>query len=362
MSQAIPLSYRALLLMAGFVSLAVGIGTGLLRLGWNFPLPSSDLAAFHGPLMICGFLGTVIALERAVAVGQRWAYLGPFCAALGGLALVTGADWIIGAGLMTLASVILLSASANIFLRQHALFTFTLLLGSIFWFAGNILWMAGVTISQVTPWWIGFLVMTIAGERLEMTRMLPSSSNSQWTFIGILLLFLFGAAIATFSAAGNIALLSTALLLLALWLLHHDIARKTVKQKGLTRFIAVCLLSGYAWMLIGGLIGLWSPSLQPGSSYDAFLHTILVGFVFSMIFGHAPIIFPAVTKVKVPYHPTFYVPLIVLHASLFARIAGDLFFIPHCRVGGGMLNAIALALFVMGTAAAVVRGRHQVNT
>ncbi|MDP2247429.1 MAG: hypothetical protein Q8J65_04805, partial [Nitrosomonadales bacterium] len=172
MNQAIPLPYRILLLMAGFISLGIGIETGLLRLGWNFPLPSSNLAAFHGPLMISGFLGTVIALERAVAVGQRWAYLGPFCAALGGLALVIGANWIIGAGLMILASVFLLLASANIFFRQHALFTFTLLLGSIFWFAGNVLWMDGIAISQVTPWWIGFLVITIAGERLEMTRML----------------------------------------------------------------------------------------------------------------------------------------------------------------------------------------------
>ncbi|MDP2247165.1 MAG: hypothetical protein Q8J65_03465, partial [Nitrosomonadales bacterium] len=127
-------------------------------------------------------------------------------------------------------------------------------------------------------------------------------------------------------------------------------------------FIAVCLLSGYAWMLIAGLIGLWSPSLMPGSTYDAFLHSILVGFVFSMIFGHAPMIFPAVTGVKVPYHPTFYVPLILLHISLITRITGDLLFIPHCRVGGGILTAIALVLFILGTVAAVVRGKQQKKT
>ena len=39
-----------------------------------------------------------------------------------------------------------------------------------------------------------------------------------------------------------------------------------------------------------------------------------LGFVFSMVFGHAPIIFPAVLRVAVPYHPVFYVPLALLHA------------------------------------------------
>ncbi len=56
--------------------------------------------------------------------------------------------------------------------------------------------------------------------------------------------------------------------------------------------------------------------------YDAFLHTISVSFVFSMIFGHTPIIFSVVTKVKTPYHATFYVPLIALHEQLHTNRAG----------------------------------------
>ena len=353
--------FRILLLIGGFISLALGAETGLMRLGWNTPVYSADLAAFHGPLMICGFLGTVIALERAVAVGRRWAYLGPLFAAAGGLALAAGMSWLLGAGLITLASAILLSASINIFLRQRALFTFTLLLGSLCWLIGNLLWAGGLSIAQAMPWWAGFLVITIAGERLELTRMLPPSPRSKWIFVGVVAIFLLGAVAATLSATGSLAIFSAALLVLAFWLLLHDIARKTVRKTGLVRFIAVCLLSGYAWLLVGGLIGLWSPGLQPGSSYDAFLHAILVGFVFSMIFGHAPIIFPAVTGVKIPYHPTFYIPLIVLHASLAARVAGDLLLIPHCRSIGGAINVLALVLFILGTVAAVIRGKRQIK-
>ena len=40
-----------------------------------------------------------------------------------------------------------------------------------------------------------------------------------------------------------------------------------------------------------------------------------------MVFGHAPIIFPAVLRVAVPYHATFYLPLALLHASLAVRLA-----------------------------------------
>jgi len=359
MSHNLSVQYRIPMLMVSFVSLAFGIGSGLLRLGWNFPLPSADLVGFHGPLMVCGFLGTVISLERAVAISQRWAYLGPFSATLGGLALITGLPWFIGAALVTIASAILGIATAQIFLRQRALFTLTLLLGSLSWLLGNLLWLGGLSIAQVTPWWIGFLVLTIAGERLELSRFLPPSSSSKTAFIAIITLFLIGAISATLSKDLNVQTLSAASLALALWLLRQDVARHTIKQKGLTRFIAVCMVSGYVWLLVGALVGLLSQHLMPGSSYDAFLHAILVGFVFSMIFGHAPIIFPAVARVRIPYHPTFYLPLIVLHASLVARIAGDLLQNPHSRSVGGALNAVAILLFVLSTVSAVIRGKRQ---
>ena len=347
------------MLIAGFINLAFGIACGLLRMGWNFPLPSTSLTNMHGPLMVCGFLGTVIALERAVAIGRRWAYLAPLAASFGGLALIMQLPWFVGAALMTAASLILCLSTVKIFSLQRALFTLTLLLGSISWLLGNVLWLEGLSIGQLAPWWIGFLVLTIAGERLELSRFLPPSLIGKVTFILITLLFLIGAVLATLSNVNNVQILAAALLALALWLLRQDVARQTIKQKGLTRFIAVCLMSGYIWLLVGALIGLHSPQLMQGSTYDAFLHAILIGFVFSMIFGHAPIIFPAVAKVKIPYHATFYLPLIVLHASLITRIAGDLLQQHQSRSLGGALNAIALLLFVISTASAVIRGKRQ---
>jgi hypothetical protein len=359
MKRDVPVPYRLPLLAAGFISLAFGIGAGWLRMGVAFPLPSPALAAMHGPLMVCGFLGTVIAMERAVAIGARWAYLGPLLAALGALALFMETATGIGASLMLLASAVLLTASASVFLRQSALYTATLLLGSASWLIGNALWVAGLPFMQLMPWWAGFLILTIAGERLELSRMLPPSRLGQAFFVGIITLLLVGAVAASIELPARLALFSAALVALSLWLFRQDIARRTIRQRGLTRYIAACLLSGYGWLLIAGVIGLSFPMLMPGTSYDAFLHAIFVGFVFSMIFGHAPIIFPAVARIKIPYHPAFYLPLLVLHVSLAARIAGDLLHIPHCRTAGGILNGVALALFVLTMAASVLHGRRQ---
>jgi len=83
-------------------------------------------------------------------------------------------------------------------------------------------------------------------------------------------------------------------LALAAWLLVHDLARVTVRQNGLTRYIAVCLLTGFVWLMVGGWLSIGYAGYTAGPIYDAKLHAVFVGFVFSMVFGHAPIIFPAV--------------------------------------------------------------------
>lgn len=62
-------------------------------------------------------------------------------------------------------------------------------------------------------------------------------------------------------------------------------------------------------------------------------------------------------RVALPYHPYFYAPLALLHASLLIRVAGDWMLWPEWRAWGGMLNGVALVAFVLGTVGAVVRGR-----
>ncbi|MDD5179795.1 MAG: hypothetical protein PHT15_00865 [Gallionellaceae bacterium] len=345
--------FRLPLLIMGFISLAAGVGAGLLRLGWAAPFPPAGLMPLHGPLMILGFLGTVIGLERAVALGRHWAYAGPLLTGLGGLSLLLGFPQAIGAAAIACGSAVLLTGSILIVRRQRELFMVTMTLGAASWLAGNLLWLAGLPVAAVVGLWINFLVLTIAGERLELSRFLPPSPVAKRVFAVILAVLLAGSLMILMSMGTY--LYGFGLLALALWLLRQDIARRTVKERGLTRFIAVCLLSGYAWLALGSMALLAAGGLT-GAAYDAVLHAILIGFVFSMVFGHAPIIFPSVVRVKMPYHWTFYLPLLVLHASLAARLCGDGLALPHLRNMGGLLNAAALALFILSTLSSVIRG------
>jgi hypothetical protein len=211
--------------------------------------------------------------------------------------------------------------------------------------------------SAAVPWWTGFLVLTIAGERLELSRFLPPSPFARTAFAVIVAAILGSLVVSIFFPQAGSAAQAAGLLALALWLARQDIARRTVRERGLTRFIAVCLLSGYAWLGAGAMLLLADGILPTPGARDAGLHAVLLGFVFSMVFGHAPIIFPAVTRAAMPYHWSFYIPLVLLQASLAIRIAGDLSEVADWRRLGGMANAAALLLFVLGTIAAVVRGK-----
>ncbi|MCL5677413.1 MAG: hypothetical protein M1602_06075 [Firmicutes bacterium] len=142
---------------------------------------------------------------------------------------------------------------------------------------------------------------------------------------------------------------------LGLWMLQYDVARRTVRQRGLPRFIAVALLVGYGWLAVAGVQALTFGGVVAGVRYDAILHAIFLGFVVSMIFAHAPVIFPAVLGVTMPYRPAFYGHLALLHLSLLLRIAGDLAGSVTWRQWGGMLNVIALLLFLGNSAWALWR-------
>jgi hypothetical protein len=290
-----------------------------------------------------------------VAIGRLWAYSAPLLAGLGSAAALHGAT-MAAPGLYLAGSAVLLAASLDVLRRQREGFTLVITLAAACWVVGTALWALGAQVHQVVGWWVAFLVLTIAGERLELSRFMPPSRNAARVFAGIVTLTLVALLAWPWPAAPQ--LFGAALLGLAIWLLRQDIARRTVRQQGLTRFIAVCLLSGYFWLAVGGLV-IAVAGLAPGSAaYDAALHALLLGFVFSMVFGHAPIIFPAVLRVPVPYTPLFYAPLVLLHASLLLRVAGDAGAAFELRRWGALLSALALVAFVANTAAAVLRGRR----
>jgi len=335
---------RIILLAFGAIALIAGLYGALWRLGWAPPLGSS-LAEMHGPLMICGVFGTLIGLERAVALDRQWAYAAPIFSGAGTLVLVGGAPPEYGAGAYTAAAAALAGGSLLITVRRPAVFTGTLLFGALSWLTGNILWLMGQSVPDVTGWWLAFLVLTIAGERLELSSTRPQRRGSKALFLPALGLLTIGSYNGLLSQKGTI-LFGIALLATALWLLRHDIARLNIRRAGQARFMAVCILAGYSWMAVAGLVLIVS-SPGKGYGYDVALHAVLIGFLLSMVFGHALVILPAVARIRVHYTPLLYAPLLLLHGSVGLRVIGGLIEWDAGRKGSGLLTLMALAAFVV---------------
>lgn len=347
-------------LFLAILALLAGLWAGLMRLGWGLPALTPSLAMLHGPLMISGFLGTLITLERAVAMKQKWMYLPPLLAGLGWLVTLLMRTLPLGPILLTLASLGGVAILIEITRREFALHTVTMLFGALTWFTGNLLWLFGWQIFQVVLFWQAFLVLTIAGERLELSRVLRTTRIQHFLFGGIVLILISGMVIAMPEMQVGTRISGLGLLLLAIWSIPNDIAWRNLNHRlPLTRYIAWCLAPGLIWLGIGGGLSLGFGAQAAGPRYDAVLHAVFVGFVFSMIFGHAPIIFPAILGVPINFQSSFYIHLILLHASLSLRLIANYANWQAGRMWGGLLNEIAILLFLGMTLVSIRKGLEQ---
>jgi hypothetical protein len=343
------LPLRLLLLIAGAASLVTGLWGGLARIGVSLPMPQS--ADRHGMLMICGFFGTLISLERAVALRQLLAYAAPVLAALGVLILLLGIDGPLPLVAFLAASVALTIASGAIAVRQPALFTIGLAVAAAAWGIGTLVLLAGFPISDAAGWWLAFLVLTIAAERLELSRVLAPTQSVQLALAAALALIIAGAARAELSLE-SAPLMGLGFVGSALWLFNNDVARRTVRRSGQVRFFAACMLAGYTWLALAGLQLLAGP--RAVFAYDAAVHAIAIGFVLSMVFGHALIIFPAVIGLPLRYTPVLYAPLALLQFSVAMRVLADLMWWSEARAVSAIVTVIALAAFAATVAVAAM--------
>jgi hypothetical protein len=308
--------------------------------------------------MVLGFLGTLIALERAVALGQRWGYFGPILSGAAVLTLPfhrpTGGILLAAAGSLVLATYVALFRRGGRDLHLGIMAT-----GAGAWVAAALLWLSGAGPIRIAPLLAAFLVLTIVGERLELSRLSLPSVRSRRRFVGAVVIFVAGVATASFWRSPGLLIGGLGLLAQVAWLARYDIARRTIRRPGLPRFAAVCMLSGYVWMGVSGV--LWI-SVGLGATgvllHDALVHSLFLGFVLSMVMGHAPIIVPAVLRMPLRFLRIAYVPLVLLHLSVTMRIAADLIGSLRWREVALHGNVAALVLFIV-TILVAVRGARK---
>jgi hypothetical protein len=343
-----PAGRRLLGIAPAGLSLLAGLLGSLVLLGVVTPAPAARLAGAHGLLMTLGFLGTLVALERAVALATPWGWVAPAAAGVGGIALIVGAPASLPIALFLVAAVVYLAMYVAFLGVDGGLHTWVQAAGAVGWVLAAVLLVTGRPVTDAVPALAAFLVLTVAGERLELARLGLLTAGRRRTFLVAAGLFSAGVVLATWQPDAGLRIGGAGLLALAAWLGCFDIARRTVRLPGVTRFIALCLLAGYAWLAVGGATWLAWGAAAPVLGRDAMLHALFLGFVISMVYGHAPVILPAVLRVPLPYRPWFYGHLALLHVGLVIRVVvGDVLGQPWAWQVGGVLTVVSMLLFAV---------------
>lgn len=379
-ARAWPLGVALAVLLAA-ANLLAGLSGGLARLGW--PVPTAALAA-HGVVLLFGFFGALIALERAVAL-RTLAGLGGLTVAVAaglGAVMVWAGPWpfwgwmLNGAAALGLVALYVLAArrrADSLHLRVEA--------GAAGAWALGVLAVLAQAPAAATLAGMAFLVGTIVGERRELTQFARLPRRAERSFVlgvaaaavGLLAAVLppvVGAAWPAASALGaqaaaaarwGEALWWLALAGLTVWLVRRDIGLQPWRRPGWVGHTARCLAVGYGWLMVAAVLSLAGVGAQamgvpaPAWSHGA-THALLLGFVFAMVFGHAPLMLPALARLKPRYTPWAGLPLGLLALSIALRLAATGTGSGVALAWAGAGHALALALFALVMARATWQG------
>lgn len=337
------------------LGLLAGVSGGWIRLGSPL-IPLAYGGANHGLLMVGSFLGTLISLERAMVMKPKAWLLVPLLSGVSLVPLLFGATEL-GVLLLLVAS-IGLSVIMHLQTVRHPHFhTMLLYAGAVSWAIGNFLaWNTGL-IAVGSTWWMGFLLYTIIGERLELSQFVPVPSWGRAALKMLLSVFTIGL-ILPFHGIGP-KVLGVASVGFCIWLLYFDMAKIAARKGAQFRYIGIGLRVGYVWLGLQGLVLLLMEN-HP-LYYDLLLHTFFLGFTFSMIWAHAPIIFPMIFGIRQsPYHPVLWMSWFGFQLTLAARMAFGGLGWYELRSFAGVANGILILVqFVLMAGIVIWKVRQQ---
>ena len=340
-------SHRAWLMVGAGISLLAGLDGALLLLGVWSPVMSTRLSKWHGPLMVLGFVGTVICLERAVALGHRLAFLVPAVSGLGVIVLLAPLPFDsarAGLALLTLAQLGLLTIYVPLWRRSHDDAIVIQGAGAFCAAGAAALLTTGVHVSQIVGWLACYMILTICGERLELSRLTMARNRA---LPALCLAVVAALLVSVVSPAIGWRVLGVVLIGLAVWLCRHDVARGGLRRGGQAAYIGTLLMVGYLWLATAGIVCTVQGPPISRSGYDAVVHSLFLGFTMGMILGHAPIILPAVLQVRLKWTTWFWLPAFLLEASLLVRIGiGDGLDRSAAVQAGGTVNVLSLLTLV----------------
>lgn len=313
-----------------FLFLFLGMVSGLARGG---VLNLSSLVNKHFIIFFYGFFGGLLSLERAFGFSLKYLLVTPASISLGLILYIAfeNPNFLIPGALLFILPNLL------IFIKSITPFSFGFILSSILFIKGTVLFAFSNLHYQSALAFILFLIFYILSERAELVKIIGLGKKdiifiSFITFSSLVGLVV---SIVDFKVGYRICFISLAII--SLWFMRKDIARRTINMKGLAKFSAISVLSAYLWLFLGSFFifsfGMWGEGI----------HNITLGFVFSMIFAHAPSIFPAMMKIKFQFSPILYIPLFLLNISVIIRNISYL--APQIKKSALVLNFFAIIAF-----------------
>lgn len=319
--------------------LALAFYSALGRVGWTLPI--AEIAAQHGFLMVSGLFGTLISLERTLIL-KHSGWLGiPLGSALSVLLLMLQHSQV-GFALQLLAA----SGLALLYLKQWLQFRepyfLILVLSALAWAFSALVLFTGHSYAAASMWYLLFLLFTIVAERLELSRFIAAPKWAR-PLLFVILFVLFAVQALPFHW-GTHYINGIFIAALAWWLIQFDIVKINLKKRGFFFYTGSTLFAGYIWLMLSAVL-MAMPLFAP-YHYDAVLHSFFIGFAMSMLFAHAPIIFPALLKLSIkPYHPVFYLPVWASHVLLLIRLYADYSLNWPLRKWIGLFQVTVLLLF-----------------
>lgn len=355
-SKTISIKKQYFILPIVLISLILGIWTGWQRIGWDLPL--ANYSGVHGSFMVGSFLGTLICLERTVTYRNKKFLLLPFVCSLSFLFFMIQQPKI-SYWILLLSGIGLGYIYFKLYLQFNEIYLLIMLCGALCWSIGNGILIKTSFYPQAVTWWIAFLFFTITAERIELSRYLQLSVTRKVILLILLAVFIIGIFVPFHDIGGYIIAFS--FIGTSVWLLVNDMASRSIIKEGQHRYSGILLLTGYVWLAVSGFFMAYGSYW--GLLYDPTLHTFFLGFVFSMIFAHAPIILPGVLGLPIkPFNKYLYFWFYLLQISLIMRmtciITADL----NLKQIGGLLNGIAILGFFVNIIYLTVKKEFLIKT
>ncbi len=339
-----------LVLPVGVALLLLALLTGVFRLLSNQGVmaqpPLTTVFPFHGEIMAFGFLAILLTTERYLGAAafklHPVIHLMPFLVTLGAVLKVVGSLTSVGT-VDTVGSIaVAVGAALYIYLLLEVSRQSAQPLPFRYMALGGVLLMGAAVISLrespvqnmgFTLLLLGFPILTIIGERVELSRFLSPTAYRRAAFG----LWAAAAAYALLLIEGGDYLVAAWAVLMALVALHLVRSELALVKAGeassqrLHRYLGRHLVVAYLWFFVGlGLTIAWSGSERSVALYDAATHSLAVGFIGTMILAHAPVIVPALLPLRVDQQKISFLPLVLLTAANLMRVGG------HALKGAGL--------------------------